>query len=103
MSVPEFAATQAEDLPPASAELVLIRVMVTAYLATAHCKPRSRAREFVKVASGILADEESASLVFPIRPMSQQHKTALARRQAVAMFRQYMPVFMAAVPREDEA
>lgn len=97
--MPELA-SEPDELPCPSAELVLIRVMVTAFLKTAHMKPRSRAREFVRIASDLLADEESAALVFPIRPASQQQHAARARRQAVAMYRQYLPVFMAALPHE---
>lgn len=87
-------------LPPPDPTLVLIRVFVEAYLATAHLKPRARARAFLDVATNALATEESVALVFPIRPTSEHARVSLARRQAVALFRQYLPVFIARLPPE---
>lgn len=91
---------EADDLPAPSAELVLIRVFVESYLATAHRKPRERARSFMTVAAGILADEESVSLVFPIRPAPDQGAATRARRQALVMFRQLLPTLLARIPHE---
>lgn len=95
-------ATEVEaGLPEPSAELVLIRVAVEAYLATAHLKPRLRARAFLDVASRTLADEESVALLFPIRPKRDHASVSQARREAIAMFRQFLPTFVARLPRED--
>lgn len=89
-----------EEIPAPSAELVLIRVFAEAFLAMAHLKPRSRAREALKLASEILATEESVALTFPIRPNTFERETSRARRQAIAVFRQYLPTFAARLPRE---
>lgn len=99
--MPEIA-SRLTDLPAPSPELVLVRVCVEAYLATAHVKPRQRARAFLRVASTILADEESVALTFPIRPSADARAVTEARRQAIAVFRQYIPVFMARLPDELE-
>lgn len=95
MSDRERVAEPEEILPPPSAELVLIRVFVEAFLETA---PPKQARSFMRVATGILADEESLALAFPIRPTARQPEITKARRGAVAMYRQLLPTLMARVP-----
>lgn len=95
-------ASQPDDLPAASPELVLIRVFVQAYIATAHEKPRRRARAFLHRASTILADEESVSMLLPIRPAAAHAEVSRARRQALAMFRQLVPALTAELPWEGE-
>lgn len=95
LSDKERAAEPDEILPPPSAELVLIRVFVEAFLETA---PRKQARAFMRVAAGILADEASLALTFPIRPKSDAAKTADARRKALAQFRALLPVLIARLP-----
>lgn len=87
-----------EELPPPSAELVLIRVFVTAYLATT--TPR-RANAFLREAARLLESEESVALLLPIRGASQYAQVAMARRSAVALFRQLMPTFVACLPGEE--
>lgn len=86
--------TEAERLPAPSAELVLIRVMVSAYLATA---PRRRAEAFLRHAATLLENEESVSLLLPIRPPTQHSALSKARRQAVAMFRELLPALVASM------
>jgi hypothetical protein len=88
------------DLPDPSAELVLIRVAIEAYLSTAHVKPRNRARTFFDAASRILADEESVAALFPIRPAPKHSAVRKARRQAVAMWDAFVPTFLARLPPE---
>lgn len=89
------AGIEPEELPAPSAEMVLLRVLAEAFLATSTPK---RARAFMNVATSILADEESLSLAFPIRPASRQPEITKARRGAVAMYRQLLPTLMARVP-----
>lgn len=84
-----------QDLPAPSAEIVLIRVFVQAYLATTS---RRRADAFLQHAAGILEDEESVSLLLPIRPSWQHGAVARARRGAVAIFRQVLPALIASLP-----
>lgn len=91
----------ADELPAASPELVLVRVAIEAYLASAHLKPRDRARAFVKTATSILADEESVALAFPIRPATHHEATAKARRGAIALWKHLLPTFMARLPKRD--
>lgn len=90
------------ELPAPSAELVLIRVLTSAYLATCHVKPHRRAKAFLRAATKMLASEESASAILPIRPNTQLNAVAVARRQAVALFRQYIPMFTAAGLMDDD-
>ncbi len=90
----EREAAEAELLPAPSAELVLIRVMVSAYLATA---PRRRSEAFLRQAAKLLENEEAVSLLLPMRPPAQQAELSRARREAVAMFRQLLPVLIASV------
>lgn len=87
-----------ESLPPPSAELVLIRVFVEAYLATAHEKPRRRARAFLDASASILQNEETVALVTPIRPAAEHAKVTEARKQAAEMFRRLRPIFLAKLP-----
>lgn len=89
-----------EELPAPSAELVLIRVAIQAYMASAHEKPRRRARAFLTAASSILADEQSVSELLPIRPATAHARVMASRRAAVAIWRQMLPVFIAKLPRE---
>ena len=84
-----------EEMPAPSAELILIRVFVEAFLATSTPK---RARAFMSVATSILADEESVSLAFPIRPTQRQPQLTRARRGAVGLYKQLLPTLMARVP-----
>lgn len=88
------------ELPAPSAEMVLIRVFVQSYLATAHVKPRLRARAFLDAAARSLADEESIATLLPIRPARDHAAVAEARKQAIGIFRQLMPAFVAKLPSE---
>lgn len=87
----------AEELPEPSAELVLIRAFVVSYLSTCHLKPSARAEAFLRHASELLATEDSVALLFPIRPETRQAEVNRARRQAVTLFRQLTPTFVAAL------
>lgn len=97
MSVAESVA--GSELPKPDASYVLIRVFVEAYLSTAHLPRKERAPAFLQVASEILANEESVSLLLPIRPASEHAAVSSARRAALALYRQYLPVLLARVPR----
>lgn len=92
---------EAEELPAPSAELVLIRVFVTSYLATAHERPRKRAEAFLSEAARLLESESSVALLLPIRPPSQHAELARVRREAVTLFRQLVPTFVASLPGEE--
>lgn len=91
----------AEELPSPSAELVLIRVFVSAYLRTAHEKPRRRAPALLEHAARLLDNEESVALLLPIRPPAMRAELSRARRQALTMFRQLLPSLIASVPPQD--
>lgn len=93
--------SEPEGLPTPSAELVLIRVFVTAYLATAHTRPRKRADAFLTEASRLLESERTVALLLPIRPADQHAELSRARKQAVGLFRQLVPTFIASLPGED--
>lgn len=93
--------TEPEPLPAPSAELVLIRVFVTSYLATAHERPKKRAEAFLSEAARLLESESSVALLLPMRPPSQHSELSKARRQAVTLFRQLVPTFVASLPGEE--
>lgn len=90
--------TEAEPLPPPSAEMVLIRVFVTSYLATAHERPRKRADAFLAEAARLLENEHTVALLLPIRGAEAHRQLSSARRQAMALFRQLVPTFVASLP-----
>lgn len=85
---------------PVTAERVLLRVFVQAYLATAHEKPQRRARAFLRRASSLLSDEESLAVVLPIRAKATDREISSARRDALAIYEQLEPFFVAALPPE---
>jgi hypothetical protein len=86
-----------EELPPPSAELVLWRVSVEAYLA---CAGKKRSERFLQLMAEKLANEENLSQVFQIRPTEDAIRVRRARREAVAMFERYLPIFLARLPRD---
>lgn len=91
--MPELLAAQVE-LPEPSAELILLRVMAEAYVAT---MPRKKGERFLRTVAEKLANEESFASVFPIRPTPQWIASRTARRQAVGQYRAWLPTFLARV------
>jgi hypothetical protein len=57
-----------EDLPAPSAEFVMMRSFVEAYLST---NSRKKGQRFLRAVSESLATEESVAFLLPIRPSSQ--------------------------------
>lgn len=94
--MPELAHSP-EDLPPPSAELVLWRVSVEAFIASAG---RKRSERFLRLMAEKLANEENLSQVFHIRPSADALRVQRARREAAAMFERFLPVFLARLPPE---
>lgn len=90
-----------EPTPIPGPGVVLLRVFVEAYLATAHEKPRRRARAFLDHASRLLATEESLARSFPLRPSGDHAAMTQARQEAIALYRAFLPTFIAAIPPED--
>lgn len=88
------------ELPAPSAELVLIRVMVCAYLATAHERPKRRGRAFVREAARLLNSEDSVTLLLPGRSVGHHAGVTEAGRRAIAHFKQLLPTMLAALPPE---
>lgn len=88
------------DVPPVSVELVLYRVQVCAMIdvLTEFIGPEA-AERFLRRQAEMLADEQSLETVIPIRGRSQQAEVSRARKGAVAMFRRYLPVFVAKLRR----
>lgn len=80
-----------EQLPPPSPEFVMMRVFICAVLrVTTPKKGEAILREMAEM----LASEESLADVMPIRRSSQMAAVGRARREAVAIFRTYLPVFL---------
>lgn len=100
MMMADRATEEAGGLPAPSPEMVLIRVFVQAYLSSAHEKPRRRARAFLEAATRTLADEESVATLLPIRPKHERSAVAAARKEAIALYRQLLPAFIATLPPE---
>lgn len=90
-------ARETEELPPPAAAIVLWRVSVEAFIATA---PRRRSETFLRLMAEMLASEENLSAVFHIRPTSERAAVAKARREAAAMFEKLLPLFLARLPRD---
>lgn len=86
---------EADDLPEPDAAVVLWRVSVQAFIATA---PRRRSERFLKAMAETLASEDAVSDILPIRPRGDHAAVQRARREAVAAFRQLLPAFLAALP-----
>lgn len=61
---------------------------------------RKKAERFLRLMAEKLASEENLSSVFQIRPTSEETEVARARRQAVEMYRRYLPIFLARIPLE---
>lgn len=85
---------EAELFPAPSAEMVLLRLFVQSYLATA---PRRRAEAFLRHATKLLETEEGLSLLLPIRPQMHDAARSEARQEAVIMFRQLLPALVASM------
>lgn len=83
-----------EDLPPPTAEAILIRVAMARWLGSI---PRADALRVLQGMAEDLATEESLSNVLLIRPPADQPAVNLARRQAIAQFRRFLPVWLQAL------
>lgn len=86
-----------EELPEPSAELVLIRVFVAAHVSTIS---RRRGEAFLRRTAELLENEESVASLVPIRPMAQAAAMNRARREALAVFRTYLPALIASLSKE---
>jgi hypothetical protein len=84
--------TQRDDFPAPSHETVLLRVMVCAYLAGL---PKREAERYLRRIAEALASEESLLSISLLRPPPEQAEVNKARRQAIAVFRRYLPLFLA--------
>lgn len=84
-----------EELPAPSAELTLIRVLVSAHLATSS---RRKGDAFLEACALTFADEERLQAILPIRPPLQQKARRVAQKQALAMFNALLPVWLAWLP-----
>jgi hypothetical protein len=89
--------TDIGEMPEPSAEIVLIRVAISAFLATTSEK---RAEAFLRHMAETLADEESLAAISPIRRATHARSVSKARRGAVAMFDALLPTFQAYVKRK---
>lgn len=95
--VSEIAQSDVEELPAPSAELVLYRVTMQAFLRN---MKRKDADEFLRELCETLASEDAVSQVIPLRGPGRYSDVQRARRGAVAIFRQYLPIFLSALPRK---
>jgi hypothetical protein len=84
-------------LPPPSAEAILLRTAIMAFIAISG---RRKAAAFLREMAVMLADEEAMSLIFPIRPSSNHAEVSRARREAIALFEAHLPAYMARMMRE---
>jgi hypothetical protein len=59
---------------------------------------RRKADRFLRLIAEKLASEENLAQVFSIRPSSEAAEVREVRRQAVALFGRYLPLFLARLP-----
>lgn len=85
-------ATAPGELPEPSAELVMLRVLVEAHVAS---MPRKKSERFLRMVAEKLAEEEALSAVFHIRPQTQRARLRISRRQAAEWYRCWLPTFVA--------
>jgi hypothetical protein len=90
-------AVELPELPPASAELVIIRTGTQALIRTLG---RKKGERFLKEWMALLADEDSVRLLFPARPQHDRASVVVAQQQALAWVRQAIPTFLATIPPE---
>lgn len=76
--------------------MVLWRVAIECFIAM---NRRKDGEKFLRLMAEKLASEESLAEVLPIRPAAMYADQRRARRQAIAIFKQVVPVFLARVPR----
>lgn len=79
-------------LPAPSPELVLFRVHVEASIAV---MGRKKAERYLRVMAETISAEESLAEVLQIRQTGQQARVRAAHREAAALFRRYLPLFIA--------
>lgn len=89
-------ASERDAMPAPSAEIVLMRVAISAYLET---NSKKKGDAFLRSMAEILRDEESLSAIVPIRPAVNAKDVAHARRGAIALFRALLPTFVAKVQK----
>lgn len=88
--------TSKDELPTPSAELVLSRVIVEAWLRTV---TRKEGAAFLQNLAGVIGDSEEMAAVVPILRTEAGRAKARAEREALAALRQMLPVFIATLPR----
>lgn len=94
--MPESNLVPSPDLPPPSANLVLWRASVMAFITVCG---RRKAEKFLRIMAEQLAAEENLSSVFQIRPNSEHLAVRQARREAAEVFRRFLPLFLASLRR----
>jgi hypothetical protein len=85
-------------IPPPTPERILIRVALEAYMATAHSKPRQRARAFFDFGSRLLQNEETVSALFPVKSNASRGELNRVRREACAIWEGWAPTLLARIP-----
>lgn len=93
--MPESA--NAVDIPGPSAEMVLFRVFMQAFLQEVS---RKRGERVIRAMAERLAREQSLSTILPIRPHAQTEAVRRARQGAAIIFEAYVPHLMDALPPE---
>ncbi len=93
--MPERAFVPVEGLPPMTPEFILWRATFEGLMEASKAPRRRRARVLVETTAQVMADEETLAQIMPIRPEREAAEVAKARRQAVALFRTYSPIFLA--------
>lgn len=89
--------SQPEEMPPPTAELVLLRVHVEALLSSMR---RKQAEKYLRIVSEILATEETLAQILPLQARSHHAALNQARRGALYWFRAALPTFIARLPKE---
>jgi hypothetical protein len=95
--MPERALRPPVELPPPSAELILWRASMQAFIAVSG---RKRGERFLRTVAEKLALEDNLSSVFQIRPTSETGAVQKARREAAEIYERYLPILLAQLPRD---
>lgn len=89
------------ELPPGTPDRVLISIFVASYVATAHLKPRERAKALLQHAAHLMAERASVYAVKPIRAGQRWNQEAAAVAEADSLLAAMMPELIASLPEMD--
>ena len=91
MNTPKPGGAEADDLPPPSAELVMLRVLIEAHLAT---HSRRKAARFLEAVNDLFDQHDQLRNAYRLRPDVYDDQVVEARRKARNWFNRLMSVYL---------